>query len=99
MSGADASDVAFDRLVRTDLVLPVGHDYAGRPVFDRLVANCFLDAWNRADLVARTANEKAAFFSGNSRPGPNVRYITVAGSVSNPYTAFVPWARDNDLFT
>ena len=99
MSGADPGDVAFDRLVKTDLVLPVGHDYAGRPVFERLVANYFLDAWNRADLVARTANEKAAFFSGDSRPGPNVRYVTIAGSVSNPYAAFIPWARENDLFT
>lgn len=99
LAGADPRDIAFDRLVKTDLIIPAGRDHAGRPVFDRLVANYFLDIWNRADLVARAANEKTAFFPASTRPGPNVRYVTVAGSVANPYSAFIPWARDNDLFT
>ena len=99
LSGADPHDIAFDRLVKTDLPVPAGNDHAGRPLYDRVAANYFLDTWNRSDVISRSANEKIPFFPDTSRPGPNVRYVIVAGSVPNPYKAFIPWARTNDLFT
>lgn len=83
LTGIDPLGPGLARLVPEQVAIPIGTGARGETLYDRPLANYFLNRWNESDR--------------NGRSGSSTRYVVVAGGSSNPWRFLHPELGSNDL--